>query len=105
MSLTDVAAALRKVAALRALCLKLPHIPTPAETRLLRQFDVLKASPERATEADVEALVAGWRQWWREGKTEALAEMGRMVPAGLIDRDRRLATLRLGAELAQRARA
>lgn len=59
MALSDAAAALRKVAVLRALCLRLPHIPTPAERHLLRRFDALVTTPHGASEGDTEALVAG----------------------------------------------
>ena len=92
----DVAAVLRKVSALRALCLRLPHLTTPAERKLLRRFDALVVSPSAATDADTEALVAGWRQWWREGRTDALCAMADRLPAGTTERDRDLAAY-LGA--------
>jgi len=88
----DAPEALRKVSALRALCLSLPHVPTPAAISRLRRFDDLVARAESATEADVEALVAGWRRWWREGDTERLHAMATRVPAALVESDRRLAT-------------
>lgn len=87
----DATTAIRKASALRALCLRLPHVPTPAEIRQLRRFEALAASPESVTGADVEALVAGWRRWWSEGKKEHLRAMAARLPAGLIDGDRRLA--------------
>jgi hypothetical protein len=89
----DVAPTLRKVAALRALCLRLPHVPTPAEARSLARFEDLAASPGRATPGDVEAIVAGWRGWWRERRTAELAAMARALPPGLVGGDRRLAAL------------
>ena len=88
----EVTARLNAVSALRALCLRLPHVPTPAETARLKRFDALIEAPERATERDVEALVAGWSCWWREGRTAELSEMVRRVNAALIDADRRLAS-------------
>ncbi len=87
----DATTAIRKASALRALCLKLPHVPTPAEMRRLRRFDDLAASPESATGDDVLALAAGWRRWWSEGERQRLRVMAARVPAGLIDGDRRLA--------------
>jgi len=87
----DATAAIRKASALRALCLRLPHLPTPAELARLQRCEALAASPESATMADVEALVAGWRNWWLRGETERLRAMAARVPAGLINADRRLA--------------
>ncbi|MBI2015069.1 MAG: hypothetical protein HYS77_05975, partial [Candidatus Rokubacteria bacterium] len=65
MAPPDVSTTLRKVSALRALCLRLPHLPTPGEQALLRRFEALVAAPETAIDADIEALAAGWRRWWR----------------------------------------
>jgi hypothetical protein len=87
----DATAAIRKVSALRALCLRLPHLPTPAEAARVRRCEALAASPESATSADVEALATGWRRWWHLGETERLRAMAARVPAGLINADRRLA--------------
>lgn len=87
----DASAAIRKVSALRALCLRLPHLPTPAEAARLRRCEALAVSAESATGADVEALATGWRRWWHLGETERLREMAARVPAGLINVDRRLA--------------
>jgi hypothetical protein len=87
----DATAVIRKVSALTALCLRLPHLPTPAEVGRLRRCEALAASPESATTADVEALAAGWRSWWLRGDFERLRAMATRVPAGLISADRRLA--------------
>ena len=83
---------LATVSALRTLCLRLPHVATPRELERLRRFDALVPAPERATEQDVEALVAGWSRWWREGRTRELADMAGRLDATLVDSDRRLAT-------------
>ena len=88
----DVGATLRRVAELRALCLRLPHVPTPAESALLRRFDVLARNPQEALDADVKAIAAGWSAWWRSGEHRRIAEMADALPLGLVDGDRRLAT-------------
>jgi len=88
----EVAARLATVSALRALCARLPHLPTPLELAHLKRFDALVEMPERATERDVEALAAGWSRWWREGRTAELRDMSRRVDGALIDSDRRLAS-------------
>jgi hypothetical protein len=87
----DVAATLRRVAALRTLCLGLPHVPTPAESELLRRFAVLTRNPPEAIAADVEVIAAGWRAWWRRGEYRRILEMARGLPGSLVDGDRRLA--------------
>ena len=87
----DVAATLRRVAALRSLCLELPHLPTPAESARLRRFDVLVRTPRTAVDEDIEAIAAGWRGWWRAGEHGRLVEMAEALPVHLIDADRRLA--------------
>ena len=92
MASPDAATTLRKVSALRALCLQLPHLPTEAEQTLLLRFQALVGAPHTASEDDTEALAAGWRQWWREGRSDALRAMADGLPAGLVERDRRLAS-------------
>ena len=92
MTSEEVTARLNTVSALRALCLRLPHVSTPTEIARLKRFDVLVDAPEHATERDVDALVAGWSRWWREGRTAALSEMARRVDAALVESDRRLAS-------------
>ena len=88
----EVTARLDTVSALRALCLRLPHVPTPTEVARMNRFAALVATPERANENDLEALVAGWSRWWREGRTAELSTMARRVDTALIDSDRRLAS-------------
>ncbi len=87
----DAATAIRKVSALRALCLRLPHVPTPAEIALLQRFSELVAAPESASTEDIEPLAAGWRRWWYQGETSRLRAMAARMPAALVDADRRLA--------------
>jgi hypothetical protein len=87
----DPERAIKKASALRALCLSLPHVPTPVELARLRRFEEIAARPESATAADTDALDAGWRRWWRRGEAERLRAMAALVPTALLD-DRRLAT-------------
>ncbi len=106
MAPRDISSTLQKVSALRALCLRLPHLPTPTEQKLLRRFEILVASPSTASETDTEALAVGWRQWWRDARSEALCAMAERLPAGLVERDRRLASYLSAASLVRgRARA
>ncbi len=91
IKILDAATAIRKVSALRALCLRLPHVATPTELSRLQRFGELSVAPESATIGDVEALVAGWRRWWYQGETERLRAMAARVPAALMHSDRRLA--------------
>lgn len=93
----DAGRALRVVSALRALCLALPHLPTPAEAARLARFEVLVASPGAARADDIEAVRAGWRRWWREGRTDDLLAMALELPATLIWRDRWLASYAVAA--------
>ncbi len=88
----DPTQAIRKVSSLRALCLSLPHVPTPAESARLRRFDELVGQPESATDGDIEALATGWRRWWHLGERERLRAMAARIPAALVAADRRLAT-------------
>lgn len=92
MTRDDIDWRIGKVAALRALCLSLPHLGTPAESARLARFEQLVRVPATATIADVDALVAGWRQWWRDGRPADIAAMARAVPVDLFDHDRWLAT-------------
>lgn len=92
MTADEVAPRLAAVAALRALGQRLPHLPTPAEIERLRRFEMLVRAPASATASDVDALVAGWSRWWREGNTAELARMVSQIDPALIDADRRLAT-------------
>jgi hypothetical protein len=88
----EVTARLAIVSALRMLCLRLPHVATPAEAERLERFRALVTAPARATEDDVEALATGWAAWWRDGRVSDLSEMARRIDATLIDADRRLAS-------------
>jgi hypothetical protein len=92
MTPRDATATIKKVAALRSLCLALPHLPTELEEKRLRRFDELAASTTGATAADVDALIAGWRRWWRAGQVDAIAGMAAPLPAELVDADRDLST-------------
>jgi len=96
----DVTRALRTASALRSLCLALPHLPTPAEARRLTRFERLTASPAAAGRDDTEALCAGWRRWWRDGRVEDLRAMASATPRAIVDRDRWLASYATAARIA-----
>ncbi len=98
MTVSDVAATLRKVSALRSLCLRLPHAPTPAEARLLERFEALATAPARATAGDLDAIAAGLRNWWRGGRPADIRRLASELPKNVIESDRRLVTFRLAAE-------
>lgn len=99
MTPPDIATTLRKVSALRSLCLRLPHLPTPAEARLRQRFEALVAAPERATVDDVDVTAAGWRQWWRAGRHVELLEMKVRLPSDVIDSGSELPLLAQAAKL------
>lgn len=99
MTVADVATAVRKVSALRSLCLRLPHVPTPAEAKLLQRFEALVAAPERATAGDVDVTAAGWRRWWRAGRHAELLEMKLRLPPDVIDSGSELPLLAQAARL------
>ena len=103
MSLRDPASVLRAVSRLRALCLALPHVPTPAEETRLERFRALVAAPWSATAADAGAIADGWRDWWRDGQTDALLDMAARLPSPVIEGDRRLAAYLAGARTAATA--
>jgi hypothetical protein len=99
-SAPSAVAKIRAVARLRDLCRRLPHVPTESERRLLDHFEDLGRARAAAGIADVDALAAGWRAWWRQGRTRDIDAMARALPPGLVDADRRLATYALAAGLA-----
>src|SRR5438874_6000 len=97
MTPPDIATTLRKVSALRSLCLRLPHVPTPAEKRLLERFEALTAAPTRATAADIEAIAVGWSGWWRGGNTAAVLDMAARIPVDLIEASQTASSIWAGA--------
>lgn len=86
-------ATLRKVAELRRLCLRLPHLATPAERRRLQRFEGLAVAPGAATPEDLDALADGWMRWWRKDDRARILAMAEGLPSALIAADRRLASL------------
>ena len=102
--LRDVTATLKKVSALRDLCLKLPHLATELEEKRLRRFDALVASTRDVTTDDVAAIVTGWRRWWREGHIDAICDMASRLPPGLVENDRDLAMYAMAAAVRREAR-
>ena len=97
MMAQDAGAALRAVSSLRALCLSLPHLATPAEAHRMRRFATLQATPELAGLGEAETVLTGWRQWWRDGRTVDLLTMASRLPPTLVEGDRRLASYALAA--------
>lgn len=93
---------LRTVSELRRLCLSLPHLATESEERLLARFEELVASSSAATMADVPAITAGWRAWWRAERIADIATMARALPPDLVDGDRDLAMYAVAADVARR---
>src|SRR5207245_9728907 len=93
----DIATTLRKVSALRSLCLRLPHVPTPAEKRLLERFEALTAAPTRATAADMEAIAVGWSGWWRSGNTGKVLDMAARILVDLIAASQSASSMWAGA--------
>ena len=77
---------LRLVAQLWALVQKLPHLPTPAERRLLGEFAEFAAGSRTTCSRD--AALAGFRSLWREGRFEEIVAAGRRLDDG-GDRDLR----------------
>jgi hypothetical protein len=105
MKAYDAGAALRAISSLRALCLSLPHLPTPAESHRMRRFATLRATPELAGLEDTETVLTGWRQLWCDGRTDDLLAMARRLPPALVEGDRRLASYALAArEVSPRSR-
>jgi hypothetical protein len=97
----DAEPALRALSGLRELFGALPHLPTEVETRRLRRFDGLVEAPADADHHDVEAVLAGWRRWWRNGMSKDLVAMAGRLPPGLVDADRRLSSYLEAARLTQ----
>jgi len=91
----DAATVLRKVSALRALCLRLPHIPTPLELQRLRRFESIASAASTTGETDRDAVATGWRSWWRDGRADLIAIMSALLPPAFVASDRRLAALSL----------
>ena len=95
--MTDAERVVRKVGALRSLCVRLPHLETPAETLLLDRFDVLTSVPDRLTANDRDAVAVGWRRSWRAGETDTVRRMAQRLDGNMVASDRTLATLWVAA--------
>jgi len=99
MTEQSVADKVRAVARLRDLCRRLPHIPTEHERRLLVRFEQLAAEPAAATAGDTEALVVGWRAWWRDKRIADIRAMADGLSREIVEGDRWLATYALAARI------
>jgi hypothetical protein len=69
----------------------------------MERFATLVASPGLAGVEDVEAVLAGWRQWWRDGRTGDILAMARRLSPALVEQDRRLASYALAARECSRS--
>src|SRR5439155_24109231 len=94
---TDAERILKKVGALRSLCVRLPHLGAPAEALLLNRFDALASGPDRLTENDRDAVVVGWRRSCRTAETETVHRMAPRMDRNMVGRDRSLAMLWVAA--------
>lgn len=89
---------MRRISALRTLCLTLPHAPTPEEVRQLARFERLREACVPLGEEEIAALRAGLRHCWRSGNAGTLAEMVERIPRELLDRDRWLQSFSVAAQ-------
>src|SRR5437879_13438967 len=81
---TDAERILKKVGALRSLCVRVPHLETTADTLLLKRFDALASGPDRLTQIERAAVVGGWRRSCRAAATEIVRTMVPCVDAQKI---------------------
>ncbi|PYN98203.1 MAG: hypothetical protein DMD91_15685 [Candidatus Rokuibacteriota bacterium] len=95
--MTDAERILRKVGALRSMCVRLPHLETPAETLLLDRFDALASVPDHLTASDRDAVAVGWRRSWRAGEVDTVHRMAPRLDGNMVANDRTLATLWVAA--------
>jgi hypothetical protein len=63
----------------------------------MKRFATLAVTPGLAGLEDTETILAGWRQWWRDGRTGDLLAMANGLPSALVEHDRRLASYALAA--------
>ena len=84
--IADADRKLREIAQLWSLAQKLPHLPTPAEQRLLAEFAEFAAGSRKTCSCD--AALAGFRSLWREHRFREIVEIGRQLDDG-GDRDLR----------------
>lgn len=89
---------LKSIAALRKLCLTLPHVPTPYEARQLQRFEGLRRGASHLTDEDIDALRSGLQDCWRRRDVETLREMAARVPPELLERDRWLQSFVVAAQ-------
>ena len=82
---------LRRASQLRALCRRLPHVPTPRETLLLSEF--AKMARRDVESCSVEALQAGFRAAWRARDFGAIVAVARRLTSAQIEADPLLSLL------------
>lgn len=77
--------AIRKVAQLRTLFRRLPHLPTPAESRLLAEFEALRTG--RATTCSTAAVRAGFRAAWAARDYRTILSVAQKLPPDVVQGD------------------
>lgn len=82
--------AIRKVAQLRALFRRLPHQPTPAECRLLAEFESFRTG--QVPEVSPAAARAGFRAAWSARDYVAIVSVAARLDPSLVEGDRTIRT-------------
>ncbi len=82
--------AIRKVAELRALCRRLPHVPTPAEMRQLGEFESFRAG--RSAVCSLAAVRAGFRAAWASRDYATIVSLAGRMPADMLRTDAAILT-------------
>jgi len=82
--------AIRKVAELRALCRRLPHVPTPAEIQKLTEFDAFRSG--RSAACSLAAVRAGFRAAWAARDYATIVSLAGKLPGEMLRADAAILT-------------